>query len=440
MRLRLVLLASVVALGVGSAPARAQAQTAAPAPTPEEVPSADLAGYVPPLEAPAFAIGGYVDVGFVDAAGNGTSFHPDDQRLPADYAADPFMTAVNSRGDAASTDSGGRFTNGFLPRSAGVAGKPSFLLNTLSLDVRRGAAGDPLMVFARVHLMPRLDQSGSNTRVLVEQAFGRVQPLAGHELLFFVGKVDSTFGIEYLENQAPLRTGITPSLIARYTTGTSIGAKLFYRHLVEPLSSAFSLNVALTNSAPFVEALQAPDVSLTGHPALTGRLGYELNLRGFQLKLGGSGTRGARNDQGDPDTVVKAWGSDLRINFSLLSLSGEYLHLDEERGPAADKLTGNGAQVVASAFHVRGFWAQLAVTLPFDSELFRRTILYARGEQRRGWFEGFAHVVGRRLTVGARLDLGESVALKLELLVNREYEGAPDVDNDVRTASLIWSF
>ena len=31
------------------------------------------------------------------------------------------------------------------------------------------------------------------------------------------------------ENEANLRTGITPSLIARYTTGQSLGAKAFYR-------------------------------------------------------------------------------------------------------------------------------------------------------------------------------------------------------------------
>ena len=74
--------------------------------------------------------------------------------------------------------------------------------------------------------------------MLVEQAFGRVQPFSDHELMLFVGKFDSVFGIEYLENQAPLRTGVTPSLLARYTTGTSLGAKLFYRLQLAPLLSA----------------------------------------------------------------------------------------------------------------------------------------------------------------------------------------------------------
>ena len=63
-----------------------------------------------------------------------------------------------------------------------------------------------------------------------------------------MGKFDSVFGIEYLDNQANIRTGITPSLIARYTTGQSVGAKLFYRLQFAPLWSAVCLNAAVTNS------------------------------------------------------------------------------------------------------------------------------------------------------------------------------------------------
>ena len=69
-------------------------------------------------------------------------------------------------------------------------------------------------------------------------------PFDSQELALSVGKFDSVFGIEYLDNQANIRTGITPSLIARYTTGQSIGAKLFYRLQIAPLWSALSLNVA----------------------------------------------------------------------------------------------------------------------------------------------------------------------------------------------------
>ena len=61
--------------------------------------------------------------------------------MPADYGVDTFAPAVNSRGDVASTDSGpGAFVNGFLPRSAGIGGRPSFLLNTLNVDLKYARA------------------------------------------------------------------------------------------------------------------------------------------------------------------------------------------------------------------------------------------------------------------------------------------------------------
>jgi hypothetical protein len=424
-----------------AAPARAQAPAGEP-PAGEEIPSpnADVDGYVPEAEPAAFGLAGYVDVGFADAQGDGTSFHPLDARLPADYGVDTFATAVNSRGDVASSDAGGRFTNGFLPRSAGIGGRPSFLLNTFSLELRQGAPSAPVLVFARALFLPRLGDRGSETRVLLEQAFGRLQPLSSAELFLFAGKLDSVFGIEYLENQANLRTGITPSLLARYTTGPSIGAKLFYRVQLAPLWSAFSVNLAATNSAPFVEALQPTEVSLTGRPVLTGRAGYELNLPQLQLKAGGSGLVGPRNDQGDRDARQRGWGLDARLTAAFANLSGEYVHIDQDQGPAADKLTGAGAAFIASGFHVRGLWGQLAIGLPVAAGPLRRAVVYARGEQRRAWFTGFTHLTVRRLTVGARLDLWDTLAVKGEWLLNREVKGAPEVDNDVRAASLVWSY
>jgi hypothetical protein len=75
---------------------------------------------------------GYVDVGFADAEGDGTSYPFSDTRLPADYGVDTFATAVNSRGDVASTDAQNLFLNGFLPRSMDIGGRPSFMLASLN--------------------------------------------------------------------------------------------------------------------------------------------------------------------------------------------------------------------------------------------------------------------------------------------------------------------
>ena len=146
-----------------------------------------------------------------------------------------------------------------------IGGRPSFLINTVSQDLRYQSTRIPLMAFVRIQALPRWggDGRGNVTELVVAQAFGRVTPFEGRELFVSGGKFDSVFGIEYLETEANYRTGITPSLMARYTTGTALGLKAFYRKQIAPLWSAVSLNVAATNGSNFVEALQPVDASLT---------------------------------------------------------------------------------------------------------------------------------------------------------------------------------
>jgi hypothetical protein len=398
----------------------------------------DSQGYAPDETGPAWTVGGYLDIGLANAGGNGTSFHPQDTRLPADYGVDTFAPAVNSRGDVASIDPDGRFTNGFLPRSVGIGGRPSAFVNNLTFDLRYEAPGAPVMVFSRVHFLPRFSAPGSESRVLVEQAFGRLAPFESHELSISVGKFDSVFGIEYLDNPSPARTGVTPSLLARYTTGTSIGAKLFYRKQIAPLWSAVSLNLAATNSGSMVEALQDPNASLTGRPVASGRLGYELNLPMLLLKLGGSGLFGPRNDQHADDVHQRGFGGDARVAFHGLSVNAEYVRIDQDAGHAADKVTGAGPQTIVSAFHVRGTYAQLAYALPWTLPVLGKITGYGRFERRHAWFGGFTPVRVERLTAGLRLDVSETIVLKAEVLLNRELEGAPSVDNDVQTISLLY--
>lgn len=381
---------------------------------------------------------GYIDVGFVKAFGNGSSFAPNDTRLPADYGSDAFAPAVNSRGEVASTDTNGRFTNGFLPRSVGIGNRPSFLLNTASVDMRFTPKQVPLFVFVRAQAMPRFSASGDATRFDLQQAFGKLTPFSSHEFAVSLGKFDSVFGIEYLENEANLRTNITPSLIARYTTGHSLGLKLFYRFQLPALWSAVSFNLAGTNSGTRIEALVAADASLIGVPVGSGRIGYELNLKDVQVKLGVSGLYGARNDQTDPAALQRAVAGDLRVNMFGISLAGEFLRLSDARGANGTKFTGQkGASEIPSGFEVMGGWGRLAYTLPVSTEAFTGLTLYGRYDRRHGWFEGFTHVVTDRFTVGFRLDLFDMLALKAEYLFNREISGAPLVDNDVVTSSAV---
>ncbi len=387
----------------------------------------------------ALKAAGYVDVGFAKAWGNGSSFVVGDTRVPADYFADAFSPAVNSRGEVASIDSGGRFTNGFLPRSVGIGDRASFLLNTASVELRYAPKTFPLFLFVRTQLMPRFLSTGGATRLELQQAFGKVSPFKNHDFSLSAGRFDSVFGIEYLDNEANVRMGITPSLIARYTTGHSIGVKAFYRLTAASLKSALSLNVAATNHGTRIEALVPPDVSLTGVPVGSGRLGYEFSGEALQLKLGVSGLYGPRNDQTSLNANQWAIAGDLRATFYGVTLSGELLRLGESRGSPL-KMTNQGNAELASAFNVLGGWVRLSYTLPYSNETISQLSVYGRYDRREGAFEGIPLVKTSRWTVGIKAVLADMVALKAEVLLNREHAGATEVDNDVFTSSVVFSF
>lgn len=379
---------------------------------------------------------GYLDVGFAKAMGNGSSFGPNDDRVPLDYGNDAFAPMVNSRGEVASTRTD-RFTNGFLPRSVGIGSAPSFLINTVSADVRVQPRNLPLFAFARVQFMPRFSSTGDATRVELQQAFGRWSPFKTQELAVFLGRFDSVFGIEYLETEANLRVNVTPSLIARYTTGQGLGAKAFYRAHVPALWSAFSVNVAATTNGTRIEALVPVSASLTGAIVGSGRLGYELNLQKVQLRLGMSGLYGPRNDVALGSARQLGLGGDVRLSLFGFALSGEFLHLIDEPAKTALKVTGTGTKELASGFRVTGGWARLAYTFPFTSKAFTGVTLFVRYDRRHGRFEGSEELQTDRLTGGLRVDLFEVLALKAEVLLNRELVGAPFVDNDVFTSSAV---
>jgi hypothetical protein len=429
-----------------SAIARAQqAQVPPDALAPPEAQENGSEGYSPPQPTvlQSLRFNGYVDVGFAVAQGNGSSFSPDDHRLPADYSSDPFAPMVNSLGEVASTDSYGRFVNGFMPRSVGIGGHPSFLLNNVSLDASFAPPQVPVFIFVRAQLRPRFYASGDTTQLELQQAFGKVTPFKSQELFISLGRFDSVFGIEYLENESNIRTGITPSLIARYTTGHSLGVKAFYRLQLPGIWSAVSLNAAATNSGSRIEELMGPDLSLTGVPVGTGRLGYELNLQRFQMKLGLSGEYGPRNDVADASIHQMAVGGDLRISAFGLSLNAEIIRLIDEQPTGANrepKLTGLGLGELVSGFEVTGGYGQLTWNLPVPGGALSALALYGRYEMRFAAFHGFNAVLEDRFTVGARIELFSLLALKAEGLFNRELQGAPEVPNNVFTTSAVFSW
>lgn len=429
--MRRLLLALAVTL-----PALALAEEAAPKePAPQEPQAQSYAP--PPSPLSGLHINGYIDIGAAKAQGDGTSFQRDDERLPIDYAADTFAPAVNSRGDVASTNSGGRFTNGFLPHSMNIGGHASAFINTVSLDVRYQPEGAKYMAFMRLQFLPRVtDLNVDATQLLVQQAFVRVIPFESQEFALTLGKFDGVFGIEYLENEAPIRTGITPSLTARYTTAWQLGAKAFYRVQIPDAWSAFSLNVAATTNPPIVDALTSSAISLSGMPVFSGRLGYELNLPKFQLKAGVSASYGPRGDQTNPAVIGQQYGADFRVTGGWFSFAAEAVQVDLQEG-GSDKI---GDARLVSAFRVKGYNATAALAIPLHNDVFRKLTPYLQYSQRYGGFYLFADLNTSRITPGLRLDLGENAAVKAEYLRNLENRSAPIVDNDVVTSSLVFYF
>jgi hypothetical protein len=295
-------------------------------------------------------------------------------------------------------------------------------------------------VFLRGQALPRWNGHGSETQFLLQQAFGRITPLPSQELSISVGRFDSVFGIEYLENESNLRVGITPSLIARYTTGHPIGLKVFYRFQIPSILSAFSINAAATNHGSEVDSLQVESLSFTGVPVASARLGYELNLLGTELKLGVSGLYGPRNDQQDSSVTQRQLGLDGRLYVGPVSLTAEYVNVKQDPATAPPKVTGTGVYTIASGFQAHGFYLTLAYALPVHGRVLSGVTLYGRYDRRKGGFEGTPQLLTSRWTVGGRVDLWGVLALKVEGLFNRENAGAPTVDNDVFTTSAVFSF
>jgi hypothetical protein len=441
MSARTVFAPALVLLLLAGPPALADSEASETAEGSDASSDSRPSGYTPEDQSVSpFRISGYVDVGFAKAQGRGSSFVPDDTRVPADYGVDAFAPAVNSRGEVASLDANGRFVNGFLPRTVDIGGHGSFLLNTASLDLFYEPSSAPVLVFARAQFLPRFEKGSGGTRLLLQQAFGRVTPFSGHEFMITVGRFDSVFGIEYLENESPLRTGITPSLMARYTTGHQLGVKALYRRQLPVVSSAVSLNVAVTNGSSRVDSLQTPDLSLTGLPFVSARLGYELQLLRLQVKLGVSGQTGARNDQDDSHVHQTQLGADARLTAGWFSLSGEYVRARDGAGTAPGKYTGLGDFFYASAFSMDGMYGTLALAVPVEAEALRTATVYGRYDRRAAEFHGFGGILTSRYTVGTRLDFWSVLALKAEYLFNRENAGAPRVENDVFAASAVYVF
>ena len=308
---------------------------------------------------PATTLTGYADVGFYVPQGDGSGFvqdlGPPEMRHFPQYAGrygwvflgDIMAPAINSRGEPADLGNPPGVDRQDLIHSNGA---PGFIVNEVNLTLNTALAADVLGV-ASVDFMPR---TGSDFRLgdAFEVDLASLEWLVGreHRTSIFIGKFNSVLGIEYQNRKANQRFGITPSLIARYTTGTPISVK--ERSRIGP-DDMLILAGAITNGSSVIEPFFFYDEtdSNAGKTA-SGRIAFAPPLP-FRLELGVSGLYGAQDRALDSTHPIWFQGADLQLLTPRFQLRAEVLrgHADGEVGTAAE----GARRVYGLALHKGGY-------------------------------------------------------------------------------------
>ena len=384
-----------------------------------------------PGEAPKFKVSGYVDLGFFAPSGSGVGFVPDTngtQRanyptIPWILLGDPWTTAVNSRGEPASTK--GSFA---LPFDAiNSNGRSSFLVNEVNVDLWAGLTPNTSLVVS-MDFLPRTGTGGTlGDSFEVDFAYFQWEPFDAVDMEVQVGKFASAFGYEYRLEESPARIGITPSLIGRYVSGHPIGIKVRNQWLDKHLTT----NVALINGSSNIETFPfGSEIDANDAKTASGRVSYDFSylVPGVTaLSLGLSGEIGAQVRQPDNGVYQKQYGMDFQFEIA----DFEFI-LEMIRGRAP-----GGGQTEAPSLDFRGGYVQAAY------HVFEWMTPYVRGEYRKAVHLGtdFVYVMDEgRVTGGVRFDIARNIILKLEYVHNFERGPLPTIDNDVFAASLVLKF
>jgi hypothetical protein len=375
---------------------------------------------------------GYGDVGFFATQGDGTGWRRDAGHLmfPGrnDYAwvfyGDLLATSVNSRGDVADLgDSPG------VDRFDSVAsnGNPTFLANELNLTINAGLSSQALFT-SSVNFTPR---TGRDFRLGDSFDVDLVQlewmPTKSGKTSIFVGKVDSVIGVEYKSRKANQRFGITPSLLARYTTGTSVGvkarSKLFDDHLI--------LAAAVTNGSFGTEQFHFfSEVDSNAFKTLSGRAAIRVPLpQGGSFEIGASGQYGTEDGAPDGADAMFFYGAELELELPRIAVKAAFL---KGQAPGDDVSMTYGLDLKQGAY--------------VESDVFLTSIigLIGRAEFRDAEVteskERLYITKNWRATGGVRLSLSANATVKAEYLHNGSFGGVPGIPDDVVTTSAVMAF
>ncbi|HVZ74774.1 MAG TPA: hypothetical protein VHJ20_20465 [Polyangia bacterium] len=395
---------------------------------------------------PIVTTAGYVDFGFFATEGNGSGvvqdLGPASSRYFPQYAGpsygwvflgDLLAPAVNSRGEAADL--------GNLPGQAGAdrydgihsGGAPSFIVNEVNLTLN-AAVAESALATASLDFLPR---SGSDFRLgdVFEVDLAQLEWMVGpaRKTSLFVGKMESVLGLEYRERKASQRFGITPSLIARYTTGTPLGLKVRSKL---GQNDWLTIAAAVTNGSSTIEQFHFYDeTDSNAGKTLSGRIAVAPVP---QLEIGVSGEYGPQDHARDDDDPLWFFGVDGQAHLGRLELKGQWLI-----GHGA----GETGRIYDEPHRPYGLSLHAGAYLEGDLMLNSWVGLLGRGELRDAevWLgnvdgagiERLYVTRGWRAVVGARVVVNDHIVVKAELLHNGEYGGVPLIRDDVFTTSLV---
>jgi len=249
----------------------------------------------------------------------------------------------------------------------------------------------------------------------------------------FAGKILPVFGIEYKDRKSDQRFGITPSLIARYTTGSQLGIKIRSKLADDWLILAASV----TNNSSTIEMFHFySEIDKNNSKFLNGRAAVSIPVGRLyraddRLELGVSGEWGGQDRATDSSGKMWLAGLDLQylsVNFVVKGA------LMEGRSPGhPDPADG-----------VWGLHLNPSGYLEVDWQLLARFGIYARLENRDALVtlgnERIYVTKEWRVTAGFHVVVNPHMVVKAEYLHNDEYGGINEFDNDIATSSLVLFF
>jgi hypothetical protein len=369
----------------------------------------------------------YVDVGAFAVGGDGSGIRSDVGNLyfpkyrgttPGQWVfmGDPRSTAINALGEPADTSDSRELTNDTIHSG----GRPTVLVNSIGLSVGKAFEPQGIYVTAFAGLLPR----ASGDILDVELANIKYRPSQSLDLVIEAGKIDSVLGVEYRTQDAPNRIMVTPSLIARYTTGRPYGVDF------RMTRGQLVLSGALTNGNMMDHRFEREhSLHSTWVPNAAGHIQYKIP---GGLKVGVSAAAGPQDDQSS--TSVAQWhiGADVSlVDYHGWDMVAEYVQGIQQGWTEVSPCD------VTACLDYKGAYVLV------DRAIQPWAIPYVRVDWRDAvhkhepQFVYESHVV--RATIGAHFEMTSRILAKIEYTFNHELDGIPQFADDIVTSSLVVS-